>query len=112
MVPLEGTKCERVEWVLFLSGFGESAGFMFFGGVYGSVDARNPNLECKAWHPLPRGKVKIIVDAAFFEDNLEMGIGMVLHDDKGSFIACRCLTMPSIYAVELGEAFGVYEALS
>ncbi|KAL8488906.1 hypothetical protein ACS0TY_024994 [Phlomoides rotata] len=41
-----------------------------------------------------------------------MGIKMVLHDDKGSFIACRCLTLSGIYAVELGEAFRVYEVLS
>ncbi|KAL8463261.1 hypothetical protein ACS0TY_034052 [Phlomoides rotata] len=41
-----------------------------------------------------------------------MRIGMVLLDDNEEFIACKSFVILGVYAVELGEAIGVYEALS
>ncbi|KAL8475947.1 hypothetical protein ACS0TY_028560 [Phlomoides rotata] len=46
------------------------------------------------------------------DDTLEMGIGMILHDDSDSFISCRSLIFPGAYCVEVGEAMWLLEALS
>ncbi|KAL8518457.1 hypothetical protein ACS0TY_009727 [Phlomoides rotata] len=71
--------------------------------VHNSVFGKNVVAKCKLWHAPPKGEVK---------DSLQMGINMVLRDDNGEFIACKSLVIPGVYAVGLGEAIGVYEALS
>ncbi|KAL8491613.1 hypothetical protein ACS0TY_023274 [Phlomoides rotata] len=58
------------------------------------------------------GELSLDVDAAFFKDTMEMGLGMVLRDDHGDFIVGRSLVLPGCYAVDVSEAYGVYEALS
>ncbi|KAL8514017.1 hypothetical protein ACS0TY_013220 [Phlomoides rotata] len=44
---------------------------------------------CLAWHPSPSGRMKLNVDAAFFSDTQQTGIGLVLRDELGNFIKGR-----------------------
>lgn len=44
---------------------------------------------CPAWHPPDPGAVKVNVDAAFFADTSQLGIGMVLRDAGGAHILGR-----------------------
>ncbi|KAL8492154.1 hypothetical protein ACS0TY_023692 [Phlomoides rotata] len=67
---------------------------------------------CKAWHPPISGLVKLNVDATFFKDTFEMGLGFVIRDWLGEFIIGRSLILPGYYTADVGEAYGVYEALS
>lgn len=41
-----------------------------------------------------------------------MGIGTILRDDKGEFVATKSLIVPSLLSADLGEAMGFAEALS
>ncbi|KAL8473140.1 hypothetical protein ACS0TY_030102 [Phlomoides rotata] len=41
-----------------------------------------------------------------------MGFGMIIHDDKGEFVACRSIVTPGVFRVDEGEAMGMLEALS
>ncbi|KAL8483327.1 hypothetical protein ACS0TY_026134 [Phlomoides rotata] len=41
-----------------------------------------------------------------------MGVGMILHDDVGGFVACRSLVLLGSYPSKLVEAMGLLEALS
>ncbi|KAL6565990.1 hypothetical protein OROHE_005045 [Orobanche hederae] len=47
----------------------------------------------------------------FFEDSLEMGIGMVIHDDLGEFICCRSVVRPGLMGIVEGKVWGVVEAI-
>ncbi|KAL8555178.1 hypothetical protein ACS0TY_003114 [Phlomoides rotata] len=64
------------------------------------------------WHPPLQGCVKLNVDASFFEDSLEMGLGVIIHDVVGAFVSCRSLVIPRVYRIDEGEAMGHLEALS
>lgn len=46
------------------------------------------------------------VDAAFFEQDNLMGVGMVLGDDAGKFMTCGKKFLPGVACVEEGEAQG------
>lgn len=63
------------------------------------------------WHPLPPSAVKYNIDAAFFEQQNMTGIGLIIRDDVGAFIACMSL-IPGLVRVQEGEALGLYEGLS
>lgn len=67
---------------------------------------------CRAWHPPTVGKLKCNVDAAFFEDTNQTGIGMVLRDDVGHFILARTMVFHGRLEVDVGEVMGFFEALS
>ncbi|KAL8553564.1 hypothetical protein ACS0TY_002031 [Phlomoides rotata] len=43
---------------------------------------------------------------------MKMGIGMIIHDDSGSFVSCRSLVIPGVFRVDEGEAMSLLEALS
>ncbi|KAL8515507.1 hypothetical protein ACS0TY_014262 [Phlomoides rotata] len=48
----------------------------------------------------------------FFRDSMEMGMGIILHDDRGHHFLSRSHVMPGLYEPEEGEAIGLHEALS
>lgn len=88
----------------FLTEWGASRSFM--------VGCSSTTHQCKAWHPPSPGFWKVNVDAAFFVDSMQMGVGMVLRDNSGAHIIGRTLLFNSNFAVDVGEALGIYEALS
>ncbi|KAL8477087.1 hypothetical protein ACS0TY_029410 [Phlomoides rotata] len=67
---------------------------------------------CLSWHRPSAGSHKVNMDAAFFRDSMQTGIGMVLRDDRGEFIAAKTVVYHSILDVDIGEAMGFMEALS
>lgn len=67
---------------------------------------------CSKSHVPPEGFVKIQVDAGLFKDELVTGIGMVLSDGEGHFVAARTVTRDRLMRVADGEAWGVVEALT
>lgn len=67
--------------------------------------------SCKNWHVPSHGFVKCNVDGGFFEDSMETGIGMVLRDEVGEFIACRTVVHTGLMGVDEGEAWGVIDAI-
>ncbi|KAL8540603.1 hypothetical protein ACS0TY_002017 [Phlomoides rotata] len=75
------------------------------------VTCYNPQV-CKVWHSPPTSFCKLNVDVFFFEDTMKMGIGMIIHDDSGSFVSCRSLVIPGVFRVDEGEAMSLLEALS
>ncbi|KAL8536818.1 hypothetical protein ACS0TY_012117 [Phlomoides rotata] len=54
----------------------------------------------------------LIVDAVFFMDTLEIGIGMVIRNDEGVFVSSRVLHLPQKLRVDEGETMDLLEALS
>lgn len=69
-------------------------------------------VTCRARHPAPTGGLKLNVDAVFFVDSNQAGLGMVLRDGYGGFILARTVVKPGCQEVEVGEIMGFYEALS
>lgn len=68
--------------------------------------------RCKGWHNLPSGWFSCGVDATFFHSPKCTGVGIILRNDNGSFVAARILTIPRHLRVGEGEAMGLHEALS
>jgi hypothetical protein len=45
------------------------------------------SLKPKCWHPLPDGWVMVNVDAVVFQKANRMGLGIVLRNHRGDFLA-------------------------
>ncbi|KAL8511483.1 hypothetical protein ACS0TY_018036 [Phlomoides rotata] len=60
----------------------------------------------------PASFVKDNVDATFFEDSSEMGVGIIIHDAEGEFVSCRTIVVPGVFRVDEGEVMGLLKALS
>ncbi|KAL8470914.1 hypothetical protein ACS0TY_033480 [Phlomoides rotata] len=73
---------------------------------------KNDQVCCKKWRLPESGFMKANVDAAFFVDSLEMGLGVIIHDERGHHLFSRSHVMPGLYEPEEGEAIGLHEALS
>ncbi|CAI9777303.1 unnamed protein product [Fraxinus pennsylvanica] len=58
------------------------------------------------------GFLKLNIDAAIFEDQGKAGLGLVIRNDLGSFVAARVVTVQGIVDPLLAETLGVREALS
>ncbi|KAL8526283.1 hypothetical protein ACS0TY_015487 [Phlomoides rotata] len=43
---------------------------------------------------------------------MEMGLGIIIHDDRGRHFLSRSHVIPSLYEPEEGETIGLHEALS
>lgn len=52
--------------------------------------------------------MKVNVDAAFFHDTTQVGIGMVLGNEMGEFIRVNTLLLNGCYEVDVGETLGFY----
>ncbi|KAL8528675.1 hypothetical protein ACS0TY_006212 [Phlomoides rotata] len=74
--------------------------------------AASGGLMCRAWHAPPTGMWKVNVNAAFFADSQQIGIGMVLRNEFGEFLAGKTLLIPGCMNVDKGEVMGFFEALS
>ncbi|KAL8541421.1 hypothetical protein ACS0TY_002621 [Phlomoides rotata] len=57
------------------------------------------------------GKWKLNVDAAFFQETQQTGVGMVLRNEQGDFIVERSVVIMGCVDVDVGENLGFYEAL-
>lgn len=55
---------------------------------------------------------KLSMDAAFFNDSSQMGIGIIIRDEYGGFIVGKTVVIDGCLEVEEGEVMGLYEALS
>lgn len=62
------------------------------------------NSNCQCWHKPKEGEVKINVDASFCKDSFQTGLGMIIRDDTGMFVAGRTLWKPGLMTVDEGEA--------
>lgn len=60
----------------------------------------------------PMGFVKCNIDASFFANSNQVGIGMSLRDDVGNFIGAKTHWFKPIMDVHLGEAAGLYFAIN
>ncbi|KAL8520573.1 hypothetical protein ACS0TY_011200 [Phlomoides rotata] len=52
---------------------------------------------CKKWRLPESGFMKANIDAAFFWDTLEMGLGVIIHDESGRHLFSRSHVMPGLY---------------
>ncbi|XVF67578.1 hypothetical protein PTKIN_Ptkin10aG0132100 [Pterospermum kingtungense] len=73
---------------------------------------RSQSDVCQKWHPPPPSFVKCNCDAATFSDSGRVGLGMVLRDEQGHFLACRMLSVSGLPAVPECEALGLFEAIA
>ncbi|XP_031106841.1 uncharacterized protein LOC116011420 [Ipomoea triloba] len=64
------------------------------------------------WKLPSLGRVKLNTDAALDVENNVMGLGWVLRDDGGRFLAAKGLRVEGTYEVKVAEAICVREALS
>ncbi|XVE87983.1 hypothetical protein DITRI_Ditri19aG0031800 [Diplodiscus trichospermus] len=62
----------------------------------------------KPYHPA----FKCNLDAALILQENSVGMGMVLRDSSGSFVACKTLISPGLYAPREAEAASLYEAIT
>ncbi|KAL8459186.1 hypothetical protein ACS0TY_036598 [Phlomoides rotata] len=67
---------------------------------------------CEAWHCPSHGSLKLNIDAAFFVDTLEMGIGLTLWDHNGGHVYSRTMSLSGLYALDEGEDIALFEALT
>jgi ribonuclease HI len=61
--------------------------------------------------PSPR-QVKLNVDASFFENDRAGGVGAVLRDYQGNFLAASCKFLPHIPSASMAEAMAMREGLA
>ncbi|KAH9750457.1 reverse transcriptase domain-containing protein [Citrus sinensis] len=64
------------------------------------------------WEPPLAGRLKCNVDAAMFASRGYIGLGNVIRDSNGAFVAARCCSIPGRFSARDAEALGVREALS
>ncbi|XP_031090941.1 uncharacterized protein LOC115995932 [Ipomoea triloba] len=69
-------------------------------------------VEMLKWKPPCLGRVKLNAYAAFDEGNNVMGLGWVLRDDDGRFLAAKRMCVLGKYEVKEAKAVCVREALS
>lgn len=73
--------------------------------------SRAVNIDSR-WTPPEAGALKVNVDVSIREGAESFGIGMVLRDHEGVFMAGKTLCLQAPSSVFEGEAIGVREALS
>ena len=64
------------------------------------------------WIPPPVGSVMVTVDAAGFAPSRRMGVGVVIRDYTGSFLAACRETFVEVIIPELAEARAVFHGIS
>ncbi|KAH9661644.1 rnase h domain-containing protein [Citrus sinensis] len=65
-----------------------------------------------SWERPRFGWVKCNIDAAIFESQRRFGLGCVLRNSDGCFLAARCVGRPGMFGAREAEALGIREALS
>ncbi|XP_031091006.1 uncharacterized protein LOC115996003 [Ipomoea triloba] len=71
-----------------------------------------PRINIETWRKPSHGRLKMNTDAALDVVNNSMGLGWVLRDDEGRFLACKSLCISGCYGVKEAEALCIREALS
>ncbi|CAI9754043.1 unnamed protein product [Fraxinus pennsylvanica] len=66
--------------------------------------------ENDKWKPPTTGSFKLNIDAAIFENQRKAGLGVVIRNDLGSFIAAKVVSVQGIVDPLLAETLGVREA--
>ena len=64
------------------------------------------------WETPLVGRLKCNVDAAMFDSRGQIGLGSVIRDSKGAFMAARCRCILGRFRTRDAEALGVWEAIS
>lgn len=64
------------------------------------------------WRPPPAGMVKVNCDAALFEQQHATGVGWVMRDSSGKFLATAGCLWHTLYDPLVAEAMSIREALS
>lgn len=67
--------------------------------------------SCKKWHAPRWDFLEINMGASFLFNSMEIGIGMIVHDNEGRFLLCRTMVRSGLMQIDDGEAWGVEEAL-
>ena len=68
--------------------------------------------ECSKWHSPSPSFVKCNCDVVIFSDRGEIGLGIVLRDESGVFLAYKMLKLPGLPAVKEYEALAHLKAMS
>ncbi|XP_057792604.1 uncharacterized protein LOC131009319 [Salvia miltiorrhiza] len=68
--------------------------------------------SCVGWHSIPEGSFICNVDAAFFEEDQSMGIGVAIRNHEGHFVIGKTIKLNGRRSVVEGELLGIKEALS
>ncbi|KAL2487988.1 uncharacterized protein Fot_41280 [Forsythia ovata] len=68
--------------------------------------------EIDRWNPPPTGSLNLNTDAAIFENQRKTGLGLVIRDYLGSFVATRVVPVQGIVDPLIAEALRVREGLS
>ncbi|XP_019175768.1 PREDICTED: uncharacterized protein LOC109171094 [Ipomoea nil] len=64
------------------------------------------------WKPPSTGRIKLNTDTGMDLQNNRMGLGWILRDDGGVFLAVKCITVAGSFDVKVAKAMCVCEALS
>nr|GMD12674.1 uncharacterized protein LOC109155154 [Ipomoea batatas] len=79
--------------------------------VHASVPVIPTDKNTAHWEKPPLGVLKLNVDAAFNKDSNCMGMGFILRNHEGAFVAAKNIKWYGIYHSKEAEAIGVREAL-
>jgi len=63
------------------------------------------------WQPPMLGRLKCNIDAAFSVPRNRTSIGICIRDEHGVFVLAKTVSFEGVYAVEVGEALGLFHAL-
>ncbi|KAE8783266.1 non-ltr retroelement reverse transcriptase [Hordeum vulgare] len=74
--------------------------------------SRESTASSLRWIPPPEGTLMINVDATLFETTKRMGVGIVVRDHTGSFIAACSESYANVMIPEMAEALAVRRAVS
>ncbi|XP_041017966.1 uncharacterized protein LOC121260189 [Juglans microcarpa x Juglans regia] len=75
-----------------------------------STTRRNP-IQAVIWSPPPTGIIKVNWDAALWEDQDKLGIGLVARDHEGRIIASKKVAKAGCVIPLLAEAIGAYQGV-
>lgn len=76
------------------------------------ASTRRDTSSAPRWSPPPEGSVFINTDAAIFSSSRQMGVGVVIRNHLGEFVAACSELLNEVTAPEIAEALAVRCALS
>lgn len=98
--------------------FDTSGGYLYGGlGIKGMEGGSvtflvaSSNIDLPRWHKPSSDFLKLNVDASFFIDELQTGIGMVLRNEGGEHVASKVLIREGLLQTDEGEAWEVLAAI-
>ncbi|XVF71911.1 hypothetical protein PTKIN_Ptkin12aG0078100 [Pterospermum kingtungense] len=78
--------------------------------VLGSLDQALKG-SCMRWHKPPNSYLKCNIDAAIFSDSLSTGLGCIVRDSNGAFVASRMDKLAGLPTIKECEALALLEAV-